>query len=423
MRGILPFLVALVAAAFFTRAEIFFYLLYALFGIYVLGRLWARRSLAAVSLERWHDRRVFFGQTCAVRVKVHNRGLLPVLWLRLADTIPSELLSGAGFRQVLSLKPRERQELTYTLHGRRRGYYPLGPLVTSAGDLLGTATYENRLAGEDQITVYPRIVPLRELGFPSQSPFGTLPSQERVFEDPTRVQGVRDYTPGDSLRRVDWKTSARVGGLQVRRYQPAIALETEILLNLDAADYTGRDRFVATELGIIIAASVAVHLAEKRQAVGLVTNGCDPLQDASSDAPSPPAPAPAGMAKQPPNPSARGLIPAPALPMRKGREHLMHLLDLLARVEVAPDGEALPFLDLLSRKSLGLPWGSTALVITGREVEGLMDTLLSLRRRGLAVILMLTCPDRQFELTAQRATQIGIQAFQAWSDKDLDVWR
>jgi len=423
MRGILPFLVVLVVAAFFTRAEIFFYLLYTLFGIYVLGRLWARRSLAAVALERSHDQRVFFGQTATVRVKIRNRGMLPVLWLRLADTIPSELLTGTGFRQVLSLRPHERQEMSYTLHGRRRGYYHLGPFVSSAGDLLGTATYENRQDEDDHVTIYPRIVPLRDLGFPSQSPFGTLPSQERVFEDPTRVQGVREYAPGDSLRRIDWKTSARVGGLQVRRYQPAIALETAVLLNLSAADYTGRDRFVATELGIVVAASVAVHVAEKRQAVGLVTNGRDPLQQAGPEeiaAPASPMPGAGERPSDSPEPPPK---PTTSLPLRKGREHVMHLLDLLARVEVAAEGEAMPFLDLLSRKSLGLPWGSTALVITGREVEGLLDTLVSLRRRGLAVILVLTCPDRQYGLTAQRASQIGIQTFQVWAEQDMDVWR
>ena len=78
---------------------------------------------------------------------------------------------------------------------------------------------------------------------------------------------------------MDWKTSARIGPLQVRRYEPAIALETAIFLNLDAGDYHQPERHHATELGIIIAASIAVHLVEKRQAVGLLTNGYDPLAE------------------------------------------------------------------------------------------------------------------------------------------------
>jgi uncharacterized protein (DUF58 family) len=397
MSAILPFLVVLLAVAFFTRMDFFFYLLYALAGIYILGRIWARRSLAAVDLERRHDQRVFWGETFPVQVEVQNRSWLPVLWLRLHDTVPAGLMPGTVFRRVISLLPRERLQLEYTMVGRRRGYYAIGPLVTLGGDLLGAASYEHRFQSDDFVIVYPKIIALRDLGFPSQSPFGTLPSRERLFEDPTRIRGVRDYQPGDSLRRMDWKTSARVGSLQVRRFEPAIALETAVFLNLNGAEYPQAHRRQATELGIIAAASVAVHLVEKRQAVGLITNGRDPLADASNTTPS--------------------------LPLRKGREHLMHLLDLLACIEVASEDESVPFLDLLSRKSLGLPWGSTVVVITAQEVKGLLDTLLAFRRRGLVVILALTCPDRAFDLTVQRADQIGIRALRLWIEQDMDVWR
>jgi len=397
MGGILPFLVVLLAVAFVTKVDFFFYLLYALFGIYALGRLWARRSLAAVGLHRQHDDRVFLGETFPVEIELCNRSWLPVLWLRLSDTVPVDLSAGSTFRQVVSLLPRERLRLDYTLVGRRRGYYQIGPLVGLGGDLLGTATYETRQAEDDFVVVYPKIVALRDLGLPSQSPFGTLPSQERLFEDPNRIRGVRDYQPGDSLKQMDWKTSARVGSLQVRRYEPAIALETAIFLNLGSVDYPQAHRYQATELGIVIAASVAVHLVEKRQAVGLITNGRDPL------------------VKDP--------EVMPSLPLRKGREHLMHMLDLLARIEVISEDEAASFLAVLSRKSLGLPWGSTVVVVTAMEVEGLLDALLALRRRGLVVILVLTCPDRGFALTVQRANQIGVQVLRIWTERDLDVWR
>jgi uncharacterized protein (DUF58 family) len=400
MRTILPFLIVLLVVAFFTRVDFFFYLLYTLAGIYILGRIWAKRSLSAIVLRRQHDNRIFLGETLPVQVEVYNRGWLPVLWARVHDTVPTNLGAGTLFRQVISLLPRERQQLSYTLVGRRRGYYPIGPLVTLGGDLLGSASYEKQYEGDDYLIVYPKIVALSELGFPSTSPFGTLPSRERLFEDPTRIQGVRDYQPGDSLRRMDWKTSARVGSLQVRRYEPAIALETALFLNLNGPDYPQAHRADSTELGIVVAASMAAHLVEKRQSVGLVTNGRDPWARSGD------------------------LRPAePSLPLRKGRAHLMQLLDLLACLEVAAEEEAVPFLDLLTRRSLGLPYGSTVVVVTAREVEGLMDALLTLRRRGLLVVLVLTYPERGFELTARRAAQIGIQAFRVWSERDLDIWR
>jgi uncharacterized protein (DUF58 family) len=147
-------------------------------------------------------------------------------------------------------------------------------------------------------------------------------------------------------------------------------------------------------LGIVVAASVATHLIEKRQAVGLATNGRDPLSDAT-----------------------------PSFPLRKGREHLMHMLDLLARIEVASETEPLPFLDLVNRESLGLPWGSTVVMVTAKEVENMLGVMLGLRRRGLSIILALLCPGHEFALTVQKADQIGVRALRIGSEQELDAWR
>lgn len=410
MGRILPFLAALTAAAFFTGADFFFYLLYALFGIYVLGRWWARRSLAAVTVERRHDERVLLDTRFDVAVNVCNGSWLPVLWLRLADTVPSDLTSGGPFRRILSLLPKEHLHLSYTLVGRRRGYYPVGPFTMQGGDLLGTARYESRQGENGTVIVYPKILPLHELGLPSLMPIGVLPRRERLFEDPSRVHGVRDYQPGDSLRRMDWKTTARVGALQVRRYEPAIAIETAILLNLAADEYPQAQRYETTELGIVIAASAAAHLVDLRQAVGLACNGRDPAAGVGS--------APVG--------EGETLTGArlPSLPVRKGREHLIHLLDLLARVEVAPEGQSPAlFHELLNRATLALPWGSTVLAITSRATESLLDALLLLRRRGLAVMCVFTYPDPDFAAFARRVEQIGVRPLRVWREHDMEVWQ
>ena len=404
MPFLLPFLILLLLVALFTRVDAFFYLLYVLFGVVILGRLWSRRALHSVAVQRMHNSRAFQGEEVDVRLEVTNRGWLPVLWLRLQDAVPAPLVqTGArGSRQVVSLGPRERLTVGYRIRSQHRGYYRLGPLVARSGDLLGSATYETHPAGEGDtsfVIIYPHIVPLRELGLPSQSPFGTVPSRQRIFEDPTRPRGVRDYAPGDSLRQIDWKTSARLQSLQVRRFEPAIALTTAIFLNLDPAAYPVPYHITAPEMGIVVAASVAAHLAGKRQTVALATNGLDPLA----------------------LPSVAGS--APALPLRKGREHLMHVLDLLARIELGPESGTRPFLHLVVEQSLGLQWGSTAVLITAGAEDGLFEAMLTLRRRGLGVLLVMTHPRGDEALTVRRAAQIGAQAHAVEIEKDMDLWR
>ena len=393
--NLLLLILAVFGLAVLLRVEFFFYILYLLFGVYFLAQVWTRRTLSQLTHTRAFTRRVFLGEKVPVELEIVNGSFLPIPWLKVSESLPIELRSPSSYRHVASLAPHEHLMLRYELEGRRRGYYRLGPLYLSTGDVFGIGGSEAREQDSqmDRLTVYPEIIPLRKVGLPSHTPFGTLPSKERIFEDPTRVIGVRDYLTGDSLRHIDWKTSAATGRLQVKQYEPAISLETAIYLNLNLNEYRGPTRRQSAELAIVVAASLASHLVEERQAVGLNTNGRDPLAGEDDTA---------------------------ALPVRKGRAHLMSILDVLARVQTEP---TYPFLSLLRQRSLDLPWGSTAIAITSEESEGLFPSLIQMQRRGFNVVLILVAPRTSFRPTQERARQLGIQAYRITRRRDMDVWQ
>ena len=397
MPGILYFLVVLLVLAAALRIDFFFYLFYLVVGIVVLGRWWAQRAAQGVTYARRYPARVFWGEQPLVHLDIRNAGTLPVLWLAVHDSIPIELRSPNFYQHALSLWPRERVSFSYPLSCRRRGYYPLGPLLLESGDLLGTVQISQSHASRDTLVVYPRIVPLAELGLPSRTLFGSLRSKQRIFEDPSRILGVRDYVAGDSLRHVAWKTSAVLGRLQVKRYQPAIALDTTILLDLHRADYGPMRLWVATELAIVVAASVANWLVERRQAVGLGTNGHDPLA-AGDDGP--------------------GGRP-PTMAPRKGRDALMRTLELLARIQMA---EGLDFPTLLRQETSHLPWGSTIVAITGRVGDELFEALAHLRRSGFGLVLISVDPSPGFQAIRKRAASIGVPAYEVWEESELERW-
>src|SRR5690606_19628201 len=178
---------------------------------------------------------------------------------------------------AVSLRGRESREFHYAVQAIRRGYYRLGPLTVRTGDLFGWSELRAQ-APASYLTVYPRITPLARLGLPSRLPYGAIGSQRRLFEDPARPVGVREYHRGDSLRLINWKVSAHGDNLVVKTLQPAISLDTHILLNLNRDDFSAKTRYSAPEWAIEIAASLAAHLVEQQQAVGLATNGRDLLQ-------------------------------------------------------------------------------------------------------------------------------------------------
>ncbi|HEX9374276.1 MAG TPA: hypothetical protein VF897_24895, partial [Roseiflexaceae bacterium] len=184
-------LLFVVAAAL--RSELFFYLLYVLVGLQVLARFWLRRGASQLTWRRRAPAAAFPGERATVEVEVVNGGLLPIPWMTLTESVPPALHNPPTIREVLSLGAGERHVLTYTVAGQRRGYYRLGPLAISTGDVLGLDERTLGGRGQDALTIYPPTLPLAELGLPAALPYGTLATAQRLFSDPARPSGVRPY--------------------------------------------------------------------------------------------------------------------------------------------------------------------------------------------------------------------------------------
>lgn len=409
----------LLGVAFLLRVDIIFYILYVVLGVYLWSRWSAPRTLTRLVASRTYRRRAFLGETVEVTLTLHNKSRLALPWVQFHESVPPELRLDEATQHVISLGGHQSRNHTYQVKGLQRGYYRIGPLRLSSGDLFGLArTYLGYLP-PDYLTVYPRIVPLTHLGLPSRLPFGTIASHQRLFEDPARPMGVRDFRSGDSLRQINWKASAHTQKHLVRTFSPAISLETAILLDLHTEDYDRRDRLYWTEWAIVTAASLAAHLANQRQAVGLISNGVDPLriqeearefdkvtgrllfQPGTSDY------------------SLRAYMPIAIAP-RAGRPHLMKILEQLARLD---PHDTVPFHEWASSATVRLSWGVTVLAITGRGDEMTCNALHRLVRSGFNPILVVVTPDANFSQVRERARRLGFPAFNITNKANLERWQ
>lgn len=388
----LPLLVVLLLIAAFLRGDFALTLIYLVVGALAAGMWWSRRALAQVEAQRRFPTHAFLGEQVKIDLQIKNKGWLPVPWLELREALPVALVGPHSFQTVTNLGPRADAHFEYFVQARKRGYYPIGPLSISTGDILGLSDSLRSQSPAEALVVYPQIIPLPSLEIPSQSPQGTLRHSLPLFEDPTRVFGKRGYTSGDSLRRIDWKSSATTGRLQVKLFEPSIALETCVILNLNGEDYYYRSRIDSTELAIVIAASISNWIVEKRQMVGLLVNGRDPL-------------------------TADGK--PQAIPPRKGKRHLMRLLETLARAEIT-DNSALG--SLIQQQRYQLAWGTTLIVITGTATEEVLDELYQARRAGQSAILILAGRDPADESLRPRAGILGIPVYSISTERDLSRW-
>jgi len=264
-----------------------------LFGTGAVARLWSRLSLEEVYYSRTlSERRVFVGESVLATLIIENRKILPVPWLEVLETLPRAMPTtartqpGGGpgshiLERSTSLSTNDRLEWPVTMMAQQRGYYRVGPTRLRSGDIFGFFEREEEVGRPvDGIIVYPRTYTLPDLGLDSARPFGERRGGNRIFEDPSRVIGVRDYMPGDPMKRIDWYATARTGRMQSRLYEPSREQSILIALNIPTFEQTwhGSDP-VLLERGVAVAASIARWAAEAGSALGLIANGSFPDAD------------------------------------------------------------------------------------------------------------------------------------------------
>jgi uncharacterized protein (DUF58 family) len=420
MSQFLWLILLLLAIAFLLRVDIVYYILYVVLGVYLWSQWFAPRSLTNLVATRTFRRRAFLGEVVEVSLTLRNKSCLALPWVQLYESVPPELRLGETTQKVITLRGRETHTHTYRVKGLQRGYYQLGPLQLTSGDLFGLAKPRTGFLQPDYLTVYPRIIPLTHLGLPSRLPFGVIASRQRLFEDPARPMGVREFRSGDSLHQMNWKASAHTQKLLVRTFQPAISLETVIFLDLNRSGYQRQDWHYSTEWAILTAASIATHLIGQRQAVGLVTNGVDPLrlQEDSRVFDE----VTGRLLFQTAASAGNGLSQyiANAIEPRTGRPHLMKILEQLARLD---SRETIPLHEWAHTASIRLAWGVTAVVITAQGDDKTSNTLHRLARRGINPILIAVEPNANFGIIRQRGQRLGFQAFNISDRRDFAPWQ
>jgi len=257
---------------------------YVLLGVFLLSRYLARRWVHDLHAERECDatpREI--GESTAVTVTLKNTGGLPILWVLVEDLIPDlatrqkpARMSVKGKRvHVATLGARGTKTVKYSVVFLMRGYYSLGPTLLETGDVFGLHRRHRVIGKPVYVMVYPKVIPLPKYDFASERPIGEIRLQNRLFEDPTRTAGVREYQLGDPLQRVHWKVTARTGVLHCRIYEPTSLAGATLLVDFHTDGYPKRSEPHRSDLVVTVAASIAYAVSMLNQQLGLASNGRD----------------------------------------------------------------------------------------------------------------------------------------------------
>jgi len=357
------------------------------------------------------------GEEVDVEVTVANRRGWPIPWIFVEDVYPAFCARTGDNARLAVLMPGRSVTLNYRLVCPKRGYHRIGPLLMESGDLFGLQKRFRTGRRQDYISVLPTVAYIETFNIAARRPQGPVRISNRVYEDPTRIAGVREYRTGDPLNRVHWKASARTGELFVKVNEPSSVLGGTLVLDFHEDSYfppEDRERFM--ELAVTTTASIAYLLQMSGEQVGMLTNARDAAEVARYEVRSQQT-----VSRDDADDSVVGegvsdrLSPL-QVPTLRSPIQAQKIIENLARV-LPTDGLTVD--QLLLSEFRRLPHDATLLPVVPQMSESLALTLASLKLSGFSVSVFLIGGESAYQEAATVLAPHEIYVFHIETERNL----
>ncbi|NTZ20288.1 DUF58 domain-containing protein [Paenibacillus sp. JMULE4] len=204
--------------------------------------------------------RILAGESPVLSYRLTASGVLPGVWLMLEERWVHE---GTGERMTLrgaSAAGFGRTTVVRCgLQAPGRGVYVREALIVRASDAFGLLRVERRSGGGGQLWVLPRMGAVA--AEPGAGPDGTRPPvrQPQAWTAAAQVSGTRPYAPGDPLRRIHWRSTARTGELRAKETElPAAVRQLVVLDAAGAGESTGAALWADPALAAAVEAAAGI---------------------------------------------------------------------------------------------------------------------------------------------------------------------
>lgn len=199
-----------------------------------------------------------------------NGAFLPALLVEVED---GSNLPGYSASTVRRVPPLSVTRWSYAAISQRRGEFRLGPDTVRVSDPFGIFRVEQTHSTSREILVYPPILDHMRVTPPAGGGHGERFIRRRTLEETAATSSVRDYAPGDPIRRIHWPLSQRHQSLLVKEFDRDVGGDVWLLLDLHGPDHVGAGAASTLEEGVVWAASLTWHLIRQGSGVGLFACG------------------------------------------------------------------------------------------------------------------------------------------------------
>jgi uncharacterized protein (DUF58 family) len=341
--------VVLVLAAFTTGLSFLFYVVY--LGLLVVGGSYVLTRFGLADLEagyRVDHRQGHVGDDLRTTYSISNASRLPKPWLEVYN--PTDLPVALPGR-ALGLRSWAQRSWIAIVPLTKRGTYRIEPMVVRTGDPFGFFEAAATVGRPTVVTVFPRVVPLPRWRLPHANLEGSHSAPERTLQTTPLATTVRPYAPGDSFNRIHWRSTARLGEIQVKEFDLEQTADVWLFIDLETAVQGGKGDISTIEEALRVAASVAHDAISENRAVGVTTSG-------------------------------HRLV---SIPADRGPRQRLKIMALLAAVD--GDGHT-PLAEVLLSGLPRLRRGMTAVVVTPSVDRSWVRALTGLRGRGVAAVVV-----------------------------------
>ena len=269
--GLLGGAAILVAVAFLARSWRALALVLPILLCLAVGSLLAPPKVRVAVIRSLSRDRCSVGQDVEVRLRLMNEGER-LAGLEVFDNLPATLEVVKGRPHVfVDLRKGEAIEVAYTVRPAVKGEYAVGPSLLRARDPLGLQYEEEVVTTEARLVVAPRMEDVRHVR--------VVPRRVRALMGQVRTRqiglglefySIRDYLPGDEIRHVNWKATAKRDRILTNEYEAERSGDAVLILDARGESEVGPVARSTTEVGVAATVGLAAKILETRNRVGLI---------------------------------------------------------------------------------------------------------------------------------------------------------
>ena len=153
----------------------------------------------------------------------------------------------------------------------RWGAFAIGPLLLRCRDRLGFHSWEAQIGAARPLRVYPSVETLRTMLAPLETQVFIGNQTSRAKSEGIEFADIREWAPGDRVRSINWRATARRGELHVNQQHPE--RNTDVVLFLDTFTDVRTGSRGTLDLTVRAATSLAHRYLERKDRVGVVSFG------------------------------------------------------------------------------------------------------------------------------------------------------